>query len=370
MKGINMTKLIWMTMTASLMLLSLTYIFFAFLRGLAGLHLSSFRMRLYAFLGTLLLAVPIGLSGRAGRTWMLILLHLSAFLLLTQLANFMIRRAAPGSLLWQRLYRFSVLPIVLTAAAMVYGYFNISQIIRTEYTVTTEKEIPAAGYTIALIADTHFGNATTLPMMEDLMQRVKADRPDLILLGGDIVDENTQKKDMEALFPILGSVTAPLGTYYVYGNHDRQNYAAHPTFTVTELDQAITGSGIHILADHTTALTDTLFLAGRRDRTMGQLPARDLLITADPEDYILLLDHQPYDFHLKQEAGADLTLSGHTHAGQIFPAGAFTAGDLNYGEKMLETMTAIVTSGASGWGFPIRTSKHSEYVIIHVVPKK
>lgn len=365
-----MTKLIWMTMTAALMLLSLTYIFFAFVRGLHGLDLSVFRLRLYAFLGTVLLASPIFLSGKPGRTWMLILLHLSAFLLLTQLANFFIARFCAPPLLWQRMYQFSLLPVALTALCMVYGYFNMSHIIRTEYTITTDKTIPASGYTVALIADTHFGNATTLPMMENLMERVAADQPDLILLGGDIVDENTSKKDMEALFPILGSVHAPLGTYYVYGNHDRQNYAASPTFTVAELDRTIQKSGIHILADHTAQLTDTLFLAGRRDRTMGQMPAKDLLLTADPEDYLLLLDHQPYDFRLKQEAGADLTLSGHTHAGQIFPAGAFTAGDLNYGEKILDTMTAIVTSGASGWGFPIRTSKHSEYVIIHVVPEK
>lgn len=174
---------------------------------------------------------------------------------------------------------------------------------------------------------------------------------------------------MKDLFPVLGSLHPPLGTYYVYGNHDLQHYAASPTFTERELKDAITSSDIQILADHTVQLTDTLFIAGRRDRTMGQLPVKDLLIEADPADYILLLDHQPYDFHLKQEAGADLTLSGHTHAGQIFPAGMFTAGDLNYGEKIVDTLTAIVTSGASGWGFPIRTSKHSEYVIIHIVKR-
>ncbi len=245
----------------------------------------------------------------------------------------------------------------------------MTNIVRTEYTLTTNKEIPAGGYTIALIADTHFENATTLSMIEHMMEQVKEDKPDLVLLGGDLVDENTSHDGMKALFPLLGSVHPPLGTYYVYGNHDLQRYAASPTFSEKELNETITESGIQILADQTVQLTDTFFLAGRRDRTMGQMPAKDLLLEADPKEYILLLDHQPYDFKLKQEAGADLTLSGHTHAGQIFPAGMFTAGDLNYGEKIVDTLTAIVTSGASGWGFPIRTSKHSEYVIIHVVPE-
>lgn len=365
-----MTKLIWMTGTAALLLLALSYIFFAFARAFSAISLLAAHPRIYALAATVLAAAPVFLLDKAGRTWMVVLLHLCAFLLLTQLAGFFLTHFLGNPPLWQFLYRWSVLPIVLTAAVITYGYFNMTNIIRTEYTVTTEKEIRPAGYTIALIADTHFGNATTLPLMRDTMARVAADAPDLVLLGGDIVDENTTKEEMESLFPVLGEIPAPLGTFYVYGNHDRLIYAPRPAFTVAELDAAITGSGIQILADDTARLTEDFLLAGRRDRTMGQMPVSELLANADKNDFLLLLDHQPYDFAEKETAGADLTLSGHTHAGQIFPAGFFTAGDLNYGEKILETMTAIVTSGASGWGFPLRTSKHSEYVIVHVVPKR
>lgn len=363
-----MVKLIWFSSTVLLILLSLTYIFFALSRGLSALDLPLFRLRLYSLIGTILLASPILLPGKWGRAWMIVLIHICVFLLLTQLFNFFIKHIYPKDIpLWTFLYRYSLIPLLGTAILMVYGYFNMSHIIRTEYTISTNKDIPAGGYTIALIADTHFENATTLPMIQTMMDQIRDDHPDLILLGGDLVDEHTSHDGMKSLFPVLGSIHPPLGTYYVYGNHDLQRYAASPTFTETELQQTIASSDIHILADHTVQLTDTLFLAGRRDRTMGQLPVKDLLIEADPADYILLLDHQPYDFHLKQQAGADLTLSGHTHAGQIFPAGMFTAGDLNYGEKIVDTLTAIVTSGASGWGFPIRTSKHSEYVILHIV---
>lgn len=365
-----MTKIIWMTMSGLLMILSLTYIFFAFKRALSACNLSRLKCRLYAFLGTAVFAGMIFLPGRLGRSWMVILLHLCVLLLITQLIDYFLKRIGRKTWpLWNVLYQYSIFPIVITSVLMLYGYFNIANIVRTEYTVHTDKDIPPSGYTVVLIADTHFENATTLPMIEQLMAKVRTEKPDLVLLGGDIVDENTSNAGMKSIFPILGSANPTHGTYYVFGNHDRALYAEHPPFTVAELEEAIQSSHITILADQTVQVSDTFFLAGRRDRTMGQLPVKDLLVEADPEDYILVLDHQPYDFRIKQEAGADMTLSGHTHAGQIFPAGMFTAGDLNYGRVVLDTLTAIVTSGASGWGFPIRTSKHSEYVVIHILPQ-
>ncbi len=80
------------------------------------------------------------------------------------------------------------------------------------------------------------------------------------------------------------------------------------------------------------------------------------------------------ELHQVGAAGADLILSGHTHAGQIWPAGLFASlfhfDELNYGTKLQGNMEAIVTSGIAGWSFPLRTEKHSEYVVLHLVPGK
>ena len=86
-----------------------------------------------------------------------------------------------------------------------------------------------------------------------------------------------------------------------------------------------------------------------------------------------MLDHQPSDYENVKNAGCDLIISGHTHAGQIWPAGLFATlfhfDELNYGEIQQGNFHAVVTSGIAGWGYPIRTEKHSEYVVLNIVPE-
>ena len=72
---------------------------------------------------------------------------------------------------------------------------------------------------------------------------------------------------------------------------------------------------------------------------------------------------------LKNDAqGVDLDVSGHTHAGQIWPVGWLSelTGVLNYGEYQSGDCKVIVSSGFTGWGYPLRTEGHCEYVIIHL----
>ena len=93
----------------------------------------------------------------------------------------------------------------------------------------------------------------------------------------------------------------------------------------------------------------------------------------DPEKFWIILDHQPAEYAKVQQAGGGLIVSGHTHAGQIWPLGLFASlfhfDDMNYGYRQMDTMQALVTSGIAGWGFPIRTEKHCEYLIVNLVPE-
>jgi len=116
--------------------------------------------------------------------------------------------------------------------------------------------------------------------------------------------------------------------------------------------------------------TGDILLVGREDLSASRISSKELLKNQNTEKYIIMVDHQPVEYENNAQSGVDLMLSGHTHAGQIFPAGYlikwFHMSDLWYGHTKIGNMDAIVSSGLAGWGYPIRTQKNSEYVIIDI----
>jgi len=85
---------------------------------------------------------------------------------------------------------------------------------------------------------------------------------------------------------------------------------------------------------------------------------------------VILLDHEPIYKDMKKVAaqGADLQLSGHTHAGQIFPTYIFDFLKIQpwYGEYKTGDMQTLVSSGVGDWAVPIRVGSPSEIMYIHI----
>lgn len=311
-------------------------------------------------------------------TPVLLVLHVVVLgLLMELLYGLSVRPGRVRARWWRTLYLSGVVPLAGVLLLGGYGAVNIRRPVLTEYTVTTEKPLPPGGYTIALITDLHYGNALTAEDLAADVRTVAEARPDLVLLGGDIVDEHTGRKDMREAFELLSQIPAGDGTYYVYGNHDKALYTSEPAFTPGELAEAIEGAGISILEDRSAVLPSGLTLTGRQDRSdpmrtgVPRADAASLMEGLDPQAYHILLDHQPREFEANAAAGYDLMLSGHTHSGQIWPMGllveALDRGTILYGHEARGGMDVIVSSGLVGWGYPIRTEGHSEAVIVRVV---
>lgn len=300
----------------------------------------------------------------------LIVLHVIAISLCMELINLICKRYRR----WRYVYKSGLVPILLAAVILVCGYWNMNNVVGKDYTVYTHKAIRSQGYRVAMIADLHYGITMNQQELHKYCDDITKQKPDIVVLCGDIVDENTTFSQMKDAMQALGSIKSTYGTYYVYGNHDKNNYSSKPYYTVKQLDKELVNNNIKLLKDKTFDINDEFTIVGRDDIGFSHERQRksgsNLIAEVDSHKFILLLDHQPCELQKNDELGYDLELSGHTHAGQIWPVGLLSsilrANELNYGYEKLSNMQVIVSSGMAGWGYPIRTEAHSEYVIINI----
>jgi len=270
------------------------------------------------------------------------------------------------------IYNLGIIPLVLTSIIFGYGYINIHNIVEKDYYLETDKKLDR-DYKILLLTDVHYGSVFGKKELLELKERVNKEKIDIILLAGDIVDENTTKEEMEYVFKVLGELNNQYGIYYVYGNHDQQVYQTKTKYLVSALNSTLEINGIKLLVDNYVEVNDDIVVVGRNDYHFQRKSVDNIIGDIPNSKYIIMMDHQPKDYKSNIANGVDLIVSGHTHGGQLFPLGLlinlFKTSEMNYGHKKIDNMDAVVSSGVMGWGYPIRTEKHSEIVFINIKRK-
>lgn len=300
--------------------------------------------------------------------WM-ILAHLNAVLLawdMLVLPLKLFRRARRMHAGLRRLTRHG-LAFLLGALVGLYGMGNMTTVRRTDEVLTTEKAIGSVR--AALITDAHLGGPVDAMKLIDVIDRARTDGADMLVLGGDIVDERTTPGQLDLMCRLLEKREFPMGIYYVFGNHDG---ALGGSLRVEDVEGMLSEAGVTVLADEAVRIDTHFVVAGRRPAgDADRFSAAEILRDADPgEDFILMIDHQPAELQACADAGCGLHVSGHTHNGQIWPmnwiARLLRVNEVEYGRETLGGMTAIVSSGVGGWKFTFRTAGHSEYVMITI----
>lgn len=274
--------------------------------------------------------------------------------------------------LWQKIYGCRLVPIVAAFLIMAFGVYNMHDIHQRNYVVETSKGLKQ-DYKVAMIADLHMGTTMNPKELKKATDRINAEKPDMMVICGDLFDEQTSKKYMEETCKLIGDIQTKYGIYYIYGNHDAVQFIWKPEYTAKEMEAALMANNIIILKDETVEINDDFYLTGRKDAAYllaERRSPKELLDGLDRDKFRMVLDHQPITFKETSKAGADLQLSGHTHAGQIWPLGifaqAFGFSDLNEGYTKIGKMQAIVTSGLGGFGTDIRTESNSAFEIITI----
>ena len=275
-----------------------------------------------------------------------------------------------------KIHKNGLLALIIFTIIILGSVYGMNHIELTEYNLTTDK-IDNKSYSILFISDVHYGTVQNTQLVKDSILKMNNLKPDIVVLGGDIVDERTTKKEMEEIFRELGKINSTYGTYYIFGNHDRQPYATdyengNRTFTDNELNQSIEKNRIKILNDEKININNDLVLVGRNDAewedSINRTDVNEILNESDLSKYIVVLDHQPVEYEENARESVDLQLSGHTHGGQVFPYGVMynLTGRLNYGEYEIGDMKQIISSGLTGWGWPMRNEAKCEYALINI----
>lgn len=169
------------------------------------------------------------------------------------------------------------------------------------------------GLRIAFLSDIHAGSFMGERDLERIFARVADAEPDLVCLGGDIL--NTRPRELELLSRPLRMLQPRYGVFAVPGNHDR--YWGPPVdewcgFMVDHGVEPIINRGVRV--EHEG---HSLWLCGVDDLTEGDPQLEAAIEGAREDEPIVLLSHHPDYFAQAAAAGVDLTLSGHTHGGQI-----------------------------------------------------
>jgi hypothetical protein len=255
--------------------------------------------------------------------------------------------------------------LIIPALIVAVGITNYHHLRIREYTIEVPRRSSAAKeLTIAFAADFHLGTITAGRFLERFVAKVNAAAPDIVLIGGDILEGDRRDEDTDKFEAQFRHLHSKYGVYAVPGNHEGHGGGRTDFFE---------RAGIRLLEDMVVKIDDAVYLAGRNDaHSRNRKPVAGLLRDTPGNLPVILLDHRPTDLENVSRTGADIQLSGHTHHGQLFPINWITNREyeLSWGHIKKNRTHVFVTSGVQLWGPLVRTAGFSEILLLHVLFKE
>ena len=215
---------------------------------------------------------------------------------------------------------------------------------------------------VVAISDVHLGNGTRKPQLKKFVEMINAENPDLIVIGGDLIDNSPLPLYQQKMQEELNQLKAPMGIYLAPGNHE---YISG----MEECEQFLKDTPIRLLRDTIVTLPNGLQIIGRDDRSnRRRTPIADLMKKVDNTQPTLLLDHQPYEVAKKDSLGIDIQFSGHTHRGQVWPLSLLVDNmyEQSHGYRQWPHSHVYVSSGLSLWGPPFRIGTDSDMLVMTI----
>ena len=233
---------------------------------------------------------------------------------------------------------------------------TVASIINAQFMRVKEVEIPSFGKDInaVLLSDMHIGTIWGRSLVQEIVDRTNALKPDVVFITGDLLSGGAELNEDD--FTPLNDLEAK--TFFVNGNHERYE-------GVETIERLLGDNGIEVLNDRKVEFEGIEIIGidyiEDGDRVASLLDEMDL----SENKPTIMLTHAPLD---PKNEKVDLILSGHTHAGQVFPfhlvvrsrykfiKGLYTSGNTQI----------YVTPGTNTWGPPMRIGSRNEITLLHL----
>ena len=288
-----------------------------------------------------------------GNTWLIAFLYLLLIFLVADLATLF--HLLPKTFLRDSVAGLGTV-LGLVALILTLGGFHYHHKYREEMTIVTDKPLEKP-LTVVLASDLHIGYHNRKPELARWVNLINAEKPDLILFGGDVIDLSLRPVIEGNFQEEFHRLEAPVMT--VLGNHEFYGDLARA-------QQFFKDADIQLLKD-SVAHFRGVDIIGRNDRTSRErADLKDL--AKGLEGFTIALDHQPYHLEEAEQAGIDFQFSGHTHRGQVWPLSWATDAmyEKAWGHHSRGNTQYYVSSGLGIWGPKIRIGTRSEYLVLYI----
>ena len=258
----------------------------------------------------------------------------------------------------------------LTALILVAGFFNARNPKVVRQPVVLDKVVPGGTYKALLVSDIHLGIMIANGRLERLVELMNRQEADVILMAGDIFDEDLGPVIRNNLGDLLKNLRAKEGVFAILGNHEFYGHSGDAT-------RYLEDHRIRVLRDSAVTLPSGVVIAGREDITGERMfrekrkSLQDLLAGSDATRPVIVMDHQPYHLSEVAKNPVDLQVSGHTHHGQLWPFNFITRAifEISAGYRKIGNTHFYVSPGVGTWGPPIRTSSRPEVIVLEISGK-
>ena len=210
------------------------------------------------------------------------------------------------------------------------------------------------------ITDVHIGSRTRT-FLEKIVFKINHLNPDFLCITGDFIDSSgIEETELRSLKSIVGPI------YYCLGNHEKYE-------DLTNIIQRLRNLGVNVLRNEAVHFRDDLQVIGIDDMEDPLQVEKELKhIDLDADAFKLLLYHRPRGLEAAADAGIDLTISGHTHGGQIFPFNLVVRRVFQRMQGMFQIGESrqYVSQGTGTWGPVMRLGTRSEITLFEYLPEE